>query len=141
MVAGKTCCSPARTRALIIRHGKARVDLAGIAPGKARHLCRNPLQLVGVGYDDLFYSIPEQPGKGKCRNGRLDEDLGVLCQRLEKLSQPQVVEIIGLYPLVLGTVYRRPLVPVTAGKLVGMRVNADKVHSEPPEKNCSVKLW
>jgi hypothetical protein len=95
MVTGDTGCSLADTRFLIIRHSKACVDLAGVAPGKAWHLCRYPLQLVGVGYDDRgleirFYPVPEQPGKRKNGNGRIDKDASVPCQRLEKMRNPKV---------------------------------------------------
>jgi hypothetical protein len=100
-----------------------RVYFVGIAPGK-----RNLFQLIGVGYDDIFHPVPEQPGKRKGGNGSLNENIGVHRQGFEKLSQPNAIEIKGFNPFVFRTVHRRLLIPVTTGKPVSMQVDTDKVH-------------
>jgi hypothetical protein len=71
-----------------------RVDLVRVAPGKARYLCRNLFQLIGVGYDDRglkvrFHPVFEQPGEGKSRDGSLDEDVVSSVSVLKNRASPK----------------------------------------------------
>jgi hypothetical protein len=49
-----------------------------------------------------LHQVLEQPGEGKGRDGRLNEDMSVRRQGFEKLSHAKIVEVEGLNPLVFG---------------------------------------